>query len=62
MKNKINELQKAGIVFEQKSPYHLVVEGKEAFVDYWPTTGTWICRLTRKKSFGLKALITYVKE
>jgi len=39
---------------------HLIVEGNECFIDYWPGTGKWISR-NGKKGFGVKNLIRYVE-
>lgn len=39
---------------------HLVVEGRECFIDFWPGTGRWASR-DGKKGFGIRNLLEYVK-
>ncbi len=56
-----NFLNKAGIPFESKNGgVHLIVEGSECFIDYWPGTGKWISR-NGKRGFGVKNLIRYIE-
>ena len=38
---------------------HLIVEGPKGYVDVWPTTGKWICRVSQKQGFGLRELLLY---
>jgi len=55
-------LEGAGIPFESKNGgAHLIVEGRECRIDFWPGTGRWISR-NGKRGFGVKALIRYVKR
>ena len=55
-------LQKAGIPFEKKNNgAHLIVEGCDCFIDFWPGTGKWIAR-NGKRGFGVKNLIRYVEH
>ena len=55
-------LEDAGIQFESKNKgAHLIVEGSECFIDFWPGTGKWIAR-NGKKGFGVRNLIKYVNE
>ncbi len=39
---------------------HTVVERPHGLIDYWPTTGKWICRETGLKRFGVGNLISYL--
>ena len=40
---------------------HLIVEGKECFIDFWPGTGKWHCRSgSGQKGFGVRNLVVYV--
>jgi len=50
------------VTYESKnSATHLIVSG-EVIVDYWPTTGKWIARDTRKTSArGIKSLLAFLK-
>lgn len=53
-------LQEHGIPFEEKNMgAHLIVEGKDCFIDFWPGTGKWI---TRKgiKGFGVRNLVQFI--
>ena len=48
------------IPFESKnSGAHLIVEGSECFIDFWPGTGKWISR-DGAKGFGVRNLITHI--
>lgn len=48
------------IPFESKNHgAHLVVEGSECFIDFWPGTGRWTSR-DGTKGFGVRKLITYI--
>jgi hypothetical protein len=54
-------LKEAGIVFDSRNNgQHLIVEGFECFIDFWPSTGRWNSRFG-KQGFGLGDLIKYVK-
>lgn len=55
-------LERAGIPFESRNMgAHLIVEGKDCFIDFWPGTGKWNAR-NGKKGFGVRNLIKYVNE
>lgn len=54
-------LQENGIPFEPKNGgAHLVVEGHDCFIDFWPGTGKWITR-NGHKGFGVRNLIEFIK-
>ena len=54
-------LKQAGILFEEKNGgAHLIVKGNDAYIDFWPGTGRWIPRDTKKKGFGVRNLIKYI--
>ncbi len=40
---------------------HLIVEGFECYIDFWPGTGRWISR-NGKRGFGVKNLIRHIKK
>ncbi len=43
-----------GIQFESKNGgSHLVVQGKNTIIDYWPSTGSFITRKWNKKGRGV---------
>ena len=41
---------------------HLIVEGPQGFIDVWPTTGKWICRVDHNQGFGLRELLLYITK
>ena len=54
-------LKGANIPFESKNGgAHLIVEGFECYIDFWPGTGKWISR-NGKKGFGVRNLIKYIE-
>ena len=56
-------LEAAGIVFEVKNNgAHLIVEGPDSYVDFWPGTGRWIVRSNKKAGFGVRNLLAYVRQ
>lgn len=56
----VARLQRDGVAFEVKNNgYHLVVEDRDSFVDYWPTTGRWIAR-SGGRGIGYKSLIEWL--
>ncbi len=58
--NSAQLLLDAGIVFTTNNGgAHLIVEGKENFIDFWPGTGKWNSRCG-KKGFGVRNLIAFV--
>ena len=38
---------------------HLIVEGKDCFIDFWPGTGKWIAR-NGAKGFGVRNLVNFI--
>jgi hypothetical protein len=38
---------------------HLIVEGKNCLVDFWPGTGKWISR-SGEKGRGVRNLVTFI--
>ena len=54
-------LHQHGIPFEEKNNgAHLIVEGRDCFIDFWPGTGRWNSRCGRK-GFGVKQLEVFIK-
>lgn len=54
-------------LFDLKVPFtpknngnQLIVEGKEGFIDYWPTTGKWIDRKSKEQGFGFRQLMMFI--
>ena len=45
---------------EYNNGVHLAVEGPNCYIDFWPTTGTWIVRGRSEKHFGLYKLKEYI--
>ena len=39
---------------------HLIVEGKDCFIDFWPGTGKWHSRCG-KKGFGVRNLVAFIE-
>lgn len=55
-------LQEKDIPFESKNGgAHLVVEGRDCFIDFWPGTGKWITR-NGQKGFGVANLVNFIKS
>lgn len=53
-------LEVRGIPFTVKNGgAHLIVEGKECFIDFWPGTGKWHSRCG-KKGFGVRNLCEFI--
>lgn len=53
-------LQARGIPFvEKNNGAHLVVEGKDCFIDFWPGTGRWNSRCG-KSGFGVRNLVAFI--
>ena len=58
----IRKLQEAGINFDRRNgDQHLIVEGFDCFIDFWPSTDRWNARIGGVKGFGLSKLIAYIK-
>lgn len=56
-------LTKYEVMFEVKNEgQHLVVEGNNNFIDYWPSTGKWVDRNQQASGFGVRSLIKYVTQ
>lgn len=53
-------LRQRGIPFVEKNMgAHLIVEGRECFIDFWPGTGKWHSRCG-KKGFGVRNLVAFI--
>lgn len=39
---------------------HLIVEGAEGYIDFWPGTGRWRARDNRK-GFGVRNLVIFIQ-
>lgn len=53
-------LTEAGIPFVEKNQgAHLIVEGGDCFIDYWPGTGRWASR-SGAKGFGVRNLVQHI--
>lgn len=56
-------LKGAGISFDTNNGgVHLIVVAQTAIVDFWPGTGLWIPRTTKKRSYGVRNLIDFCKK
>lgn len=59
--NSAEYLRERGIMFSTNNGgAHLIVEGNEGFIDFWPGTGRWNCR-SGHKGFGVRNLVIYIK-
>lgn len=55
-------LKENGIVFTVKNNgAHVIVEGNNGFIDYWPSTGRWKSR-DGEQGFGAHNLVNYIKQ
>lgn len=55
-------LEAAGIPFEVKNMgAHLIVEGNDCYIDFWPGTGRWISR-KGERGFGVRNLIKHIDK
>jgi hypothetical protein len=53
-------LRQRGIPFEEKNNgAHLIVEGRDCFIDFWPGTGRWNSRCGCK-GFGVRHLVVFI--
>lgn len=53
-------LTAAGVMFEARNNgAHLIVEGNDCFIDYWPGTGRWKTR-NGEKGFGVRSLLRHL--
>lgn len=58
--NSAQYLENRGIPFVEKNGgAHLIVEGDEGYIDFWPGTGRWRTRNGRK-GFGVRKLVEYI--
>ena len=58
--NSAEYLSERGIIFVAKNNgAHLIVEGAECFIDFWPGTGKWHSRCG-KKGFGVRNLVAFI--
>ena len=54
-------LKKLGINIESKNNgNHLIIPARAGKIDFWPSTGKWICRSTGRSSRGIKRLMIYI--
>ena len=55
-------LEERGIMFESKNNgAHLIVEGNDGYIDFWPGTGKWKVR-NGKSGFGVRNLVILIKS
>lgn len=55
-------LEKNSILFESKNNgAHLIVEGKDCYIDFWPGTGKWKTR-KGKSGFGVRNLVKFIND
>ena len=60
--NAIDILDALDIKYEKKKDgIHLIVSKGDSYIDYWPTTGLWICRKTKHSRRGIQTLLRYIK-
>lgn len=53
-------LTNAGIPFIYNNHgAHLIVEGKDCYIDFWPGTGKWISR-NKEAGFGVRNLVKFI--
>ena len=53
-------LHEHGIPFESKNfGVHLIVEGKDCYIDFWPGTGKWRTR-KGESGFGVRNLVKFI--
>jgi hypothetical protein len=58
----LKALSELSVMFsEHNGGAHLIVQGLNGFIDYWPGAGRWICRVSKKEGFGCENLIRYIK-
>ena len=56
-----SELTNNSIPFVSKNNgAHLIVEGNDGYIDFWPGTGKWIVRSPKFEGFGIKNLLEYI--
>ena len=58
-----NHLRELQIGFESKSNgIHLIVECGTEKIDFWPSTGKYIPRVSNKPGRGVRNLVKYIEE
>lgn len=62
-----NRQQSADLLTNENIPFvaknggaHLIVEGRNCYIDFWPGTGKWITR-NGERGFGVRNLIKEIK-
>lgn len=54
-------LRALSVKFEQKNNgVHLIVKHNEKVVDFWPSTGRFICRSGKKDAYGVFNLLNHL--
>lgn len=54
-------LKQLGVAFQSRNlGNHLIVEGPGELVDYWPATGRWIGRKSRRNGHGEASLLDHL--
>jgi hypothetical protein len=61
--NSADLLRASGVIFEERNiGAHLIVTGPgNELIDFWPGTGRWIPRTTKRRGFGVRNLLTYLQ-
>ncbi|SEF90191.1 hypothetical protein [Marinobacterium lutimaris] len=55
-------LAQHGIEFESKNGgAHLILQGVNGLIDFWPGPGKWIVRSEQRERFGVKRLIEAIE-
>lgn len=61
--NAPDDLHAAGIPFTvHNEGAHLIVEGPDGFIDFWPGTSRWKDRSRGTTGFGISGLIKHVQR
>ena len=59
-KQAINILNEANIPYKSKNlGAHLIIQGQDSIIDFWPGTGKFIFRDSLKKGRGINNLLRY---
>ena len=58
--NSVAILDEKQIEYTMPSYTHYVVKFGDSFVDYWPSTGKFICRKSKKVGRGIRNLIKHI--
>ncbi len=52
-----------GVAFQSKNGgVHLIVKGRDETIDFWPSTGKFICRKSGKSGRGVKNLLKHCNK